>query len=122
VFPANTGTGFATFNKKHERMKQSTNNSESASKSHTTTNPEEIRKWVEERKGKPATVKGTGKNDDAGILRIDFPGGAGDDKLENISWEEFFEKFEEQQLAFLYQEEKASGEQSYFSKFVSRDK
>lgn len=87
----------------------------------TTTDKEEIRKWVEARDGKPATVKGTGGNGDAGILRIDFPGGAGNDKLEPISWDEFFEKFEEQNLAFLYQDEKADGEQSYFSKFISRE-
>ena len=29
------------------------------------------------------------------MLRLDFPGYTGEDKLEEISWDEFFEKFEE---------------------------
>jgi len=56
------------------------------------------------------------------MLRIEFPGkpGAKDDKLQEIGWDEFFEKFEESNLAFLYQEETASGDESRFSKFVQR--
>jgi anaerobic selenocysteine-containing dehydrogenase len=54
------------------------------------------------------------------VLRIDFPGGAGDDRLEPISWDEWFEKFDDEGLAFLYQERKASGEDSTFFKLVSR--
>jgi hypothetical protein len=91
-----------------------------ASESHTTTDHDEIRKWVESNKGKPAGVKDTGGGDDPGILRIDFPGGAGEDSLEHISWEEWFDKFEENKLAFLYQSEKASGEASTFFKLVRR--
>ncbi|HEX6293258.1 MAG TPA: hypothetical protein VFZ66_29025, partial [Herpetosiphonaceae bacterium] len=56
-----------------------------------------------------------------GVLRIDFPGGAGSDRLEEISWDEWFEKFDAKNLAFLYQDEKASGEQSTFFKLVSRE-
>ncbi len=92
-----------------------------ASESKTTTDHEEIRRWAEERDGRPASVAGTEAGDDeAGVLRIDFPGGAGG-SLEEISWEEWFAKFEENNLAFLYQEEKASGEDSTFFKLVSRD-
>jgi hypothetical protein len=89
--------------------------------SKVTTGHEEIRRFVESRGGKPAAVKGTGSDTDPGILRIDFPGGAGSDDLEHLDWDEFFDKFEEQQLAFVYQEEKASGEPSTFVKFVRRD-
>ena len=64
-------------------------------------------------------MRGTG-NGDAGILRIDFPGGAGEDQLEHISWEEWFGKFDDAGLAFLYQERKASGEDSTFFKLVNR--
>jgi hypothetical protein len=92
-----------------------------ASKSTTTTDHDEIRRWVEEHDGKPVTVRGTGDGDDAGVLRIDFPGGAGEDQLEPTSWDEWFEKFDENELAFLYQQEKASGEDSTFFKLVSRD-
>lgn len=86
-----------------------------------TTNHEEIRKWAEARGGKPATVKGTESNNEAGILRIDFPGYSGASSLEEISWDEFFKKFDEKQLAFLHQDETSSGEQSRFFKFVSRE-
>jgi hypothetical protein len=91
------------------------------SKSNTTTDHEEIRRWVEDHDGRPVTVSGTGDGDDAGVLRIDFPGGAGDDSFEKISWDEWFEKFEENELAFLYQEQKASGEDSTFFKLVRRE-
>jgi hypothetical protein len=92
-----------------------------ASQTNTTTDHDEIRRWVEEHDGSPATVRGTEDGDEAGVLRIDFPGGAGADSLEPISWDEWFEKFDENDLAFLYQEEKASGEDSTFFKLVSRD-
>ncbi len=88
--------------------------------SKTTTDHDTIRKWAEARGGEPASVRGTGDNDEAGVLRIDFPGGAGEDRLEHVPWDEFFEKFEEKKLAFLYQEETAKGSESRFFKFVSR--
>ncbi len=91
-----------------------------AGESQTTTDHETIRRWVEERGGRPASVKETGSGDDPGILRIDFPGRGDDDALEEISWEEFFEAFEENNLAFLYQEETASGDESRFFKLVNR--
>jgi hypothetical protein len=93
-----------------------------AGESKVTTDHEEIRKWVEERDGYPAAVKSTSGKEDAGLLRIDYEGFSGSDSLQRISWEEFFEKFEEKKLAFLYQEEKSSGEESRFSKFISREK
>jgi hypothetical protein len=92
-----------------------------ASKSATTTDHDEIRRWVEEHDGKPASVRGTGARDDSGVLRIDFPGGAGEDELEHISWDDWFRKFDDNELAFLYQQEKADGEDSTFFKLVSRD-
>ena len=94
-----------------------------ASDTRTTTDHDQIRRWVEEHGGKPASVKGTGtgSGDDPGILRIDFPGGAGEEQLEPIDWDEWFRKFDENGLAFLYQEQKASGEDSTFFKLVKRD-
>jgi hypothetical protein len=89
--------------------------------SKTTTDHDEIRKWAEARGGKPTHVKGTGSADDPGILRIDFPGYTGEGKLEEISWDEFFEKFDEQELAFVYQEKTSGGEKSNFNKLVSRE-
>jgi hypothetical protein len=88
--------------------------------SKTTTDHDTIKKWVEERGGSPASVKGTANDDEAGVLRIDFPDYSGKDSLEHISWDEFFEKFDEKKLAFLYQDEMRDGEESRFFKFVSR--
>src|SRR5438874_11401822 len=92
-----------------------------AGSSKVTTDHNVIRKWAEERGGKPATVKGTETGGEVGVLRINFPGYRGEDSLEEISWDEFFKKFDEKKLAFLYQDETSSGEQSRFFKLVSRE-
>lgn len=92
-----------------------------SSGSKTTTNHETIQKWVEERGGYPARVKGTAEEGEAGLLRIDFPGYSGEGKLERITWDEFFAGFEENNLAFLYQEETKDGAESRFSKLIDRD-
>jgi anaerobic selenocysteine-containing dehydrogenase len=94
--------------------------SEAKSQSKSTTDHEEIRRWVEEHGGRPVIVRGTRDESGSGVLRIDFPGGAGEDELEPVSWDEWFEIFDRNQLAFLYQEEKASGEDSTFFKLVRR--
>ena len=91
-----------------------------ASDTRTTTDHDEIRRWAEEHDGTPASVKGTESDDEAGVLRIDFPGGAGEDQLEHIGWEDWFAKFDESNLAFVYQERKASGEDSTFFKLIRR--
>lgn len=68
--------------------------------SYQTRDHEEIRSWVEERGGVPTVVKGT-----EGLLRIDFVKGAKsggrEASLEEISWDEWFEKFDENDLVFL---------------------
>jgi len=85
-----------------------------------TTDHAEIKRWVESRGGFPATVKSTKEGGEPGILRIDFPGYSGEDSLERIDWDSFFEKFEESNLAMIYQEELKSGEESRFVKFINR--
>jgi len=67
----------------------------------TTTDHDRIRQWAEERGGRPAKVAGT---DD---IRIDFPSFPGEEEesLEVISWEEFFDHFEEENLVFMFREE-----------------
>lgn len=42
--------------------------------------------------------------------------------LAEISRGGFFERFEEQNLAFLYQDKTKDGKRSRFSKFISREK
>jgi len=88
--------------------------------SQVTTDHDEIRRWAEQRGGRPAHVKRTGNPDDPGILRIDFPGYSGEDSLEGISWDEWFDKFDESELAFVYQEKTPDGDESRFSKLVKR--
>lgn len=86
-----------------------------------TTNREEIQRWAEERGAKPACVRGTGAKGDIGMIRLDFPGYTGSDKLEEISWDDWFESFDENNLGLVYQEQTAAGEQSNFNKLVSRE-
>lgn len=85
-----------------------------------TTDHQTIRRWAEERGGRPAAVRDTGGGDDPGLLRIDFEGSE-PEGLERIDWNEFFDKFEESRLAFLYQDKTESGETSRFFKLVRRD-
>jgi hypothetical protein len=82
----------------------------------TTTDHKTIRKWVEARGGRPSKVSDAG--DDGGILRIDF--GEKEPNLEEVSWGEFFEIFDDRKLAFLHQDATEGGKESRFNKFVSR--
>ena len=91
-----------------------------AEKAKITNDHNTIRKWAEERDGKPANVKGTEKGKDAGILRIVFPGYGSEKRLEEITWEEFFVKFDKKKLSFLYQDKSAKGKPSRFFKFIKR--
>ena len=75
-----------------------------------------IRNWAEERGGHPAIVEGTQ------ILRIDFDDPDGpDEKLQRVSWDEFFRVFDDRGLEFLYQEHTQDGHISRFNKFVHAD-
>jgi hypothetical protein len=78
----------------------------------TTTDHDEIRRWVEENKGRPSCVKGTGKGGDPGMLRIDFD--AQDENLEPIAWDKWFEWFDRNELALLHSDD------SRFNKLVRR--
>ena len=89
------------------------------SDSKTTKDHNTIKNWTEERDGKPAVVESaTNSSEGGGLLRINFPGYA-EDNLKNISWEEFFRIFDENDLKFLYQEKTKDGGESKFFKFVS---
>ncbi len=91
--------------------------------SNTTQDHDFIREWADKRGGKPSEVESTEQNGQVGILRLEFPGApnANDDALKEISWEDFFEKFDASGLEFLYQEETAEGELSNFNKLVYPD-
>lgn len=81
----------------------------------TTTDHDEIRRWVEKNGGWPARVKATGsKKGDPGILRIDYPGFSGEETLAKMNWDQWFEWFDKNALAFVYQPN------TRFSKLVAR--
>jgi len=70
-----------------------------------TTDHGAIKRWAEERGGRPARLRL------GGLLRIDFWGD--ENNLEHISWEDFFTVFDFNHLTFLYQEN-IDGEKSIF--------
>jgi ferritin-like metal-binding protein YciE len=89
---------------------------------HTTTDHDFIRQWVEERGGWPARVKGTGGKGDPGLIRVDFPGWSGEGSLERIEWEEWFQGFDANNLAFLHRDMSHGGDDlDRFNKLISRD-
>lgn len=75
-----------------------------------------IREWTEARGGVPAIVKGT-----EGLLRIDFiegrRSGGHEASLEEVDWDTWFEKFDENDLVFLCSPQK----ESRFFKLISEE-
>ena len=89
-------------------------------KSGTTTDHKVIEKWIEDRGGRPSVVKATEDNGKGGgLLRIDFRDHG--DKLDDIDWDEFFKVFEDNELAFLHQDETKDGDESRFNRFIHRE-
>jgi len=88
--------------------------------SKTTRDHKEIRRWAEVRGAVPSEVASTHNKDEPGILRFHFPNAPGekDNNLREISWDAFFEKFDESNLELVYQEKTSDGEQSNFNKLV----
>ena len=83
---------------------------------------EQIRQWAEERGAQPACVRGTGrKKGEIGMIRLDFPGFSGEKSLQSISWDEWFEQFDANNLALVVQEQTSRGQKSNFNKLVSRE-
>ncbi len=74
----------------------------------------EIRRWVESKGGRPAHVRGTGRGDDPGVLRIDFPGTVSLGSLERMSWDDWAVWFDKKELALVFQPS------SRFSRIVPR--
>jgi len=86
-------------------------------KTKMTVDHDQIKKWAEERRGAPAMIRGT--DETGGALRIDF--GENEVNLAPVSWEEFFDAFDDRGLVFLYQEKTPEGKLSRFYKFSERD-
>lgn len=85
--------------------------------SEVTTDHDTIRRWAEDKGGKPAAVKRTHQGADVGIIRIMFPEAPQSEHgaLTEITWDEFFEEFEKRKLALIYERD------SLFSKIVGRE-
>jgi hypothetical protein len=99
---------------------QSTGASKPA-QAHALTDHNEIRGWAEERGAHPACVRGTGDRQDVVMIRLDFPGYSGEKSLEEIGWDEWFDKFDESGFALMVQEKTAHGQKSNFNKLVKRE-
>lgn len=92
------------------------------SSSDTTTDHDTIKNWVESRGGRPSIVRtagGKGKRKSGGVLRLDF--GPKEENLEETSWDEFFEAFDQSGLAFLYQDKTKDGKESRFNRFIKTE-
>ena len=85
------------------------------------TDHDQIREWAEQRGGRPACVKGTGAKNDTGMIRLNFPGFSGEESLQEISWDEWFRQFDENNLALVVEEKTSRGQKSNFNKLVSRE-
>jgi hypothetical protein len=83
---------------------------------HETQDHKTIRSWAEERDGHPAKVENTG-NDQLPLIKISF--GQDNEKLDPISWDQFFEAFDANNLKFIYQNENNDGDKSNFNKIIS---
>lgn len=88
--------------------------------SKTTQDHEEIRSWAEARGAVPAEVSSTHRKDEPGVLRFCFPKAKdrNNESLKEISWDDFFEKFDSNNLELVYQEKTAAGQRSNFNKLV----
>lgn len=81
----------------------------------TTTDRDTIKRWAEERQGRPSVIR---TDEPGGILRFDF--GEKEEEFEQIDWDEFFRIFEDNRLAFLFQDRTEDGSLSRFNKFIQR--
>jgi len=87
------------------------------------TDHQQIKAWIESKKGGPALIDHPNAGADKVGLRIDFPGFVDEQELpqntsQPTSWETFFEIFERQKLAFLPIPDAKSQSDSY--RFVPR--
>lgn len=115
-----TGKGSSDSLKYSQEVTSPGDEPERPGRSLVTTHHEVIKRWAEQRGGRPATVPGTEHGDHLGVLRFDF--GDKDDSLREVSWDEWFATFDDRQLNFIYQEETSDGGQSNFFRLESPER
>lgn len=85
-----------------------------------TTDKTLIQKWAEARRGIPVYIPDV-HQEAGGKLRICFKITHNQHMQRHvISWEKFFQLFDEQQLALIYQENKYNGDRSIYCELVNR--
>jgi hypothetical protein len=84
---------------------------------------EVVEDWARRRGGEPAAAT-RGDDGRPRVLRFDFEGGPdkGGRELEHISWDEWWQTFEDRNLVFVYQEKKSDGNDSNFFILDSPDR
>lgn len=91
-----------------------------------TTDHAQIKEWADKHNGVPAVIEETANSNDSRMLRIHFPDksddnntaeGSGEANFREISWDTFFDTFEQRSLALLT----SSDDDSTFHKFVARN-
>lgn len=85
-----------------------------------TTDHRSIRHWAEDHKGRPVAVKYAG-TDPAATLRFEFGDRRVDPDVDELTWADFFERFEDLRLAFVHERPGPNGARGEFHKFVPRD-
>lgn len=90
-----------------------------AAEKRKTTDHEEIRAWVEQHNGFPASRQGT-LEAGAAEPEIDFPSSGDDEALNHIEWDAWLTTFEQQDLALLYQPGTEPGDGTPFYSLVPR--
>lgn len=89
-----------------------------------TTDRKEIREWIEEQGGMPVVLKEVREDDEDGeessdMLHISFD--PNDPNMEEMEWDEFFERFDNDNLALVYDDITPKGTLPDFE-LVDRDR
>lgn len=87
---------------------------------YVTTDHETIRDLVEEHGGQPALLRRVPEVGDGGDLGLEFLADGQEPELVTISWADFFQRFEDRHLAFVYEDDGPAGELTWY--LVDRNK
>ena len=85
------------------------------------TDYDEIRGWIEEHNGMPVTLKEASENGEESTDMLHVAFGTLSSDMEEMGWDEFFERFENENLALEYDDEAEEGETPSFE-LVDRDR
>lgn len=87
---------------------------------HITTDRKEIMDWAKERGGEPACFLETDEAEVEPRLRINFANDEMDERIQEMTWERFFEELDNRKLAFKYKNINEDGRSSQYCEFISR--